>query len=270
MSSQHERLERARRGLRGLLVVNLVVLFVNLGLFLTPSTPAVPDPEAVTAGAVPPSAPVLAPPPPEPVPPAPPAAEPPSVPGVPDAAPDDPLRAFVDATVAPLRRAASEHEADLDRVLPTDAELAALAEAGSLDSSAGQVVLAKLEEGYRAYNMPFPSLPEAPKRPVAPPTAPSAGEPGLPPPPDLGEARSGADDILGAYFTVQTQRIEREARAQGKDPSALLPSAEACAAAAATARLDSAESEAVLAELRRAYAVLGLPFVEPAALPGAP
>ena len=267
MSSQHERLERARRGLRGLLVVNLVVLFVNIGLFLTPSTPAGPDPEAVTAGTVPVSAPVSAPP---PAAPAPPAAEPPSVPGVPDAAPDDPLRAFVDATVAPLRRAASEHEADLDRVLPTDAELAALAEAGSLDSSAGQVVLAKLEEGYRAYNMPFPSLPEAPKRPVAPPTAPSAGEPGLPPPPDLGEARSGADDILGAYFTVQTQRIEREARAQGKDPSALLPSAAACAAAAATARLDSAESESVLTQLRRGYAVLGLPFVEPAALPGAP
>lgn len=270
MSSQHERFERARRGLRGLLVANLVLLFVNLGVFFAPASTGDGDlgGGSTSGGGVS----VPAPPAPVPAPPAPapPPADPLPVPGLPDAAPDDPLRAFVDATVAPLRRAASEHEADLDRVLPTEAELAALAEAGALDSAAGQVVLAKLEEGYRAYNMPFPSLPEAPKRPETPPAPSPTGEPGLPPPPDLGEAQSGADDILGAYFTVQSQRIEREARAQGRDPSALLPTHAACTEAAATSRLDSVESQEVLDQLRRAYAALGLAFVEPAALPGAP
>lgn len=268
MSTQHERLERARRGLRGLLVANLVVLFVNLGLFVSRGAPS----ELEVGAAVSPARDVRdAPPVPvEPV--APPVSppEPPPVAAAPETGPDDPLRAFVDATVDPLRRAASEHEADLDKVLPTEVELAALSEAGGLDTPAGRVVLAKLEEGYRAYNMPFPSLPEEPTRPEAPRVAPPGGEPGLPPPPDLGEARSGAEDILGAYFTVQTQRIEREARAQGRDAGALVPTADACAAAAATGRLDSAEAVAVLAALRTAYGQLGLAFVEPAPLPSNP
>lgn len=262
MSTQRERLDRARRALRGLLVVNLVLLMVNVGI----ATRWVGEvgSAASVGGTVSPVSDALQatgdrparsePPPPPP-------------PGAGDA-PDDPLQAFLDATAEPLERAAREHEADLDKVLPTQAEVDALLAEGSFDSDAGRVVLAKLEEGYRAYNMPFPSLPDQPARPRRPRSEapPPVGASGLPPAPDIGEAGSTAQDVLGAYFTVQRDRIERAARAQGADPSALLPAESDCAAAAATGRLDSDESVALLDQLRAAYAALGLSFVEPGPL----
>lgn len=166
-----------------------------------------------------------------------------------------PLANFLDSTLTPLKSAA----ADLKRpvVLPTAAEEAACEQSGDLTSAPCGVVIALLKKGYGITGMPFPSLPEA-NAPSGT-SAPSQATSGAP---------SHTNGALRVYFDTLTKKIRKSAVDVGDDPTTLLPSAEAVDAAVASGAIDSAASQAVLDQLRKAHLKYGLKFTEPLSPPG--
>lgn len=184
----------------------------------------------------------------------------PPAPGPGPAAPSDgPERTarFLDDTISPVEKAATDMGADLASLLPSDADVARAKASGSLASAESQAVIATLKAAYARFNMPFPELPGAG-------AAPGGGGGPLPDAPRATTTDGGAQDILRAYFTVTISQLRAQAEAKGVDVSGTLPADAAVQAAIASGDIGSAASAAVLADLRAAHARAGLSFREPA------
>jgi hypothetical protein len=178
-------------------------------------------------------------------------------------------------TIEPLERALTDFGLDATALMPTDEELQAAIESGSLESAASLVVLEKLRAGYLKVNMPFPDL-SVPSVPVAPTpalpsgaaqgaaassAAPSSGGAGT------GSLASGGDassrDLLGAYFDIMVERIQQHAAKQGNGAELALPSSQEIQEAVATGDIASPQAQAIVSALRTQYEAQGLTFPEP-------
>ncbi len=177
------------------------------------------------------------------------------------------LETVLSATVDPLRKAATDFGLDTVQLLPSDVELQACVAAGSLASELCQAVIAKLQAGYQAVNMPFPDLAAnmgsvAPTTDAAAPTTPSQGEPAAAPT-ATPTVDAGQRDILRAFFSVTVERLAQQARKQGKEGEISLPADADIEAAAATGSIASEPCQALLDVLRAQYQIVGLELPVP-------
>lgn len=163
------------------------------------------------------------------------------------------LTVYLDAMQGRLRQAALAAGDDPERVLPSASAVAAAVDSGDPRSPASEQVLSQLRAGYARYGLRF--------------NEPWVGAAGGALSGDPGANDSATDQarvqLLASYFDHVLEKLDRAARDKGMDPATLRPSAQDVGAAAATGRADSAESIAVLSQLRGAYVQVGLAFTEP-------
>lgn len=145
------------------------------------------------------------------------------------------------SVLAPVQQAAAVRGDDLSDILPTAAELAAARAEGGVDGPLAAVVLDKLRVAYARYDMPFPQFAPGP-----------AG------------SGSGDPQAVQAWLEPTVAHL-RERLLEEDGDLALLPTAEAQAAAIASGRMDSAPTLEVVADLRAVHGQLGIPFTAPAA-----
>ena len=176
--------------------------------------------------------------------------------------------ALLEATVEPLRVAASDHQEDGQNYLPTDDELAAATASKSLESPETQLVLKKLEAGYAQYNMPFPSL-KLPSNPGANDGSLATQQGGVTPPePTIPPGvESGKDSpAVRSYMLPTIERLQTEINAKGISGDAYLPSEAELSAAINSGTFVSPETEAVLTKLRQGFNDCEIDFPEPGSI----
>ncbi len=162
---------------------------------------------------------------------------------------------LLDATVAPLERAARDRGIDVSAHLPSADQRAAIDRAGSLAGPEGTAVLAALAEGYAAVGMPFPDIPMEPQGAAEAP-APASAAPA---------AAAGDPVAVETWLRLTIENAESAAAASGA--TITLPTVAAREAAVASGDFTSAAAREVIGPLREAYGALGLDFPEPGGAP---
>ena len=152
--------------------------------------------------------------------------------------------------IAPVKRAAVDHQVDPSALLPSQKELDAAVATNSLSSAESQIVLGKLKKGYAQYNMPFPSLGAPPNSDAPPPTQ---------------ERQVSTNDPKGveAWLEPTIKRLRDEAMLQKLPIQDLLPTEGQREAAIQSGSFDSSEFREVQTILEDGYAQLNIPFPDP-------
>ena len=174
---------------------------------------------------------------------------------------------LIEATVEPLKAAASDHQEDGISYLPSDEEIAAAIASNTLESPETQLVLKKLERGYAQFNMPFPSLKVPSSNPsneqqLTEPKGNSTLNPTLPP-----GINSGKDSpAVRSYLLPTIERLLTEINAKGISGDAYLPSETELTSAINSGTFESAETTAVLTKLRQGFRDCEIDFPEPGSI----
>ena len=149
----------------------------------------------------------------------------------------------------PVKRAASDHQADPALYLPSDDELSKAIASNSLDSKESVVVLDKLKKGYAEYNMPFPSL-------SAPPPPSNPTEPEM--------VSTGDPKEIEAWIKPTIQRLKDESKARGDvDVSTFIPSDDAIKQAIESGSFETPAFIRVREKIEKGYQEFQVPFPTP-------
>jgi len=170
---------------------------------------------------------------------------------------DDALALYLDATVIPLRQAAEDFGVDPVVFVPTEAEIRAATESGSIDSEPFLAVMQKLRVGYEQFNMALPAPEHSIPSSVV--TGPSGSEP------QAGSGRTATglgpgEMVLLALFRSTIAGLQEHHRDAGAVGLLELPTETECLEAASTGDLSSIPSKQVIQRLRAAHLQLGVPF----------
>ena len=155
----------------------------------------------------------------------------------------------------PIKKAASDHNADASQFLPTEDEIAKAVGSNRLDSEASAIVIQKLKNGYAKYNMPFPSL----DRPMPP----SSNSPS-------GAAERGDPQKIEAWLGPTVIRMEEEAKVKNVSIQGLIPTKETIDLAIKSGSFDSPEFLDVLQMLQKGYQQLQIELPDPSSQSSGP
>jgi len=158
---------------------------------------------------------------------------------------------LLEQTIEPLLRASSDHNEKIE--LPTEEQISAADASKSISSPETQLVLDILKEGYKRYNMPFPTL-KVPKEKTIP-------EPDIKQGDELDPDSQSLE--IKAWLIPTVERLRTELQKKGEKELGIIPSEVEIAAAISSGRYQSTEAELVVDMLKNGFARFSLPFPDP-------
>jgi hypothetical protein len=158
---------------------------------------------------------------------------------------------LLEQTIEPLLRASSDHNEKID--LPTEEQIAAADASKSISSPETQLVLDILKDGYKRYNMPFPTL-KVPKEKTIP-------EPDIKQGEELDPDSQSLE--IKAWLIPTVERLRTELQKKGEKELGIIPSEVEIQAAISSGQYQSTEAELVVDMLKNGFARFSLPFPDP-------